>query len=70
MASVSRQRLVSQANAQPIVLSSLTSVVSGKSDRLDVNRAAKGSLLIAIEPQPQLKGFSSISDFLSSGEER
>jgi len=62
--------LVSQANAQPIVLSSLTSVASGKSDRLDVNRAAKGSLLITIEPQPQLKGFSSISEFLSSGEER
>jgi hypothetical protein len=62
--------LVSQANAQPMVLSSLTSVVSGKSDRLEVNRAAKGGFLIAVQPQPRVRGFSSISEFLSSsGEE-
>jgi len=60
--------LVSQANAaQPVALSSLMSVVSGKSDRLEVNRAAKGGLLIA--GQPQVKGFSSVTDFLTSGDE-
>ena len=52
-----------------MVLSSLASVTSGKSDRLEVNRALKGSLLIAGETQPRIKGFSSIDDFLSSSEE-
>src|SRR5438067_229136 len=66
---VSMSPLVSQANAAPMVLSSLASVTSGKSDRLEVNRALKGSLLIAGETQPRIKGFSSIDDFLSSGEE-
>ena len=66
---VSMSPLVSQANAAPMVLSSLASVTSGKSDRLEVNRALKGSLLIAGETQPRIKGFSSIDDFLSSSEE-
>jgi hypothetical protein len=61
--------LVSQANAQPIVVSSLMSVSSGKSDRLEVNRSAKGGLLIAVQPEPRIRGFSSISEFLSSGDE-
>jgi uncharacterized protein YcbK (DUF882 family) len=65
--STSSLPLVSQAHAQPMVVSSLMTVTSGKSDRLEVNRAAKGGLLIA--GQPQVKGFSSISDFLLSGEE-
>jgi uncharacterized protein YcbK (DUF882 family) len=68
-AAVSANPLVSEANAQPVVVSSLVSVTSGKSDRLEVNRAAKGGLLIAIPVQPRVKGFSSISEFLSSGDE-
>ena len=38
-------------------------------NRTNILRALKGSLLIAGETQPRIKGFSSIDDFLSSGEE-
>jgi uncharacterized protein YcbK (DUF882 family) len=60
--------LVSQANAQPMVISSLMTVSTGKSDRLEVNRSAKGGFLVN-GGQPQVKGFSSITDFLFSGTE-
>jgi hypothetical protein len=62
--------VVVKADTQPIVISSLISTTSGKGDRLDVNRAAKGSLLGGEVPMPKVRGFSSIGEFLSSGDEQ
>jgi len=73
-AATAPEPVVVKADMQGIVLSSLvstsTSTTSSKGDRLDVNRAAKGSLLGGGEVQPKLRGFSSISEFLSSGGEQ